>query len=143
MKYIIVLGDGMADEPIEALKTKLRCKRFPNRPSIGWRRTVAANARYGSCRIRSGQRNRQFVGTRLRRSESFRGRGSLEAASMGVKIEDGDVMRCNLITIEDGKIKPFGRTHLECGSRRTDRLPAKNSAARTSTSFREFHIGTC
>ncbi|MBP1640771.1 MAG: phosphoglycerate mutase [Bacteroidetes bacterium] len=43
----------------------------------------------------------------------FEGRGSLEAASMGIPIEDGEMaMRCNLICIEHGKIKNHSAGHI-------------------------------
>jgi len=43
----------------------------------------------------------------------FEGRGSLEAASMGIAIEPGEMaMRCNLICIEDGKIKNHSAGHI-------------------------------
>ena len=43
----------------------------------------------------------------------FEGRGSLEAASMGVRIEDGEMaMRCNLLTIEQGRIKNHSAGHI-------------------------------
>lgn len=43
----------------------------------------------------------------------FEGRGSLEAASMGVDILPGEMaMRCNLICIEDGKIKNHSAGHI-------------------------------
>lgn len=43
----------------------------------------------------------------------FEGRGSLEAASMGIEIEEGEMaMRCNLITVEDGKIKNHSAGHI-------------------------------
>jgi 2,3-bisphosphoglycerate-independent phosphoglycerate mutase len=43
----------------------------------------------------------------------FEGRGSLEAASMGVSIEPGEMaMRCNIICVEDGKIKNHSAGHI-------------------------------
>ncbi len=43
----------------------------------------------------------------------FQGRGVIEAASMGVELEDTDVgMRCNLICIEDGRIKSHSAGHI-------------------------------
>lgn len=46
-------------------------------------------------------------------AEVFEGRGSLEAASMGVEIAPGEMaMRCNLITVEDGKIKNHSAGHI-------------------------------
>ena len=102
MKYIIILGDGMADEPIGSLggRTPLQaaCK-----PSID---RVAALGRSGS-----EIANLSVLGYDL--PKVFEGRGSLEAASMGVRIEDGEMaMRCNLLTIEQGRIKNHSAGHI-------------------------------
>lgn len=107
MKYIIILGDGMADEPIPALggKTPLQAA---EKPEIDW---IAAHGRNGLLDTipqgfapGSEIANLAILGYDL--PKVFEGRGSLEAASMGVPIEAGEMaMRCNLITIEDGKIK--------------------------------------
>ena len=107
MKYLIILGDGMADEPIPELggKTPLQAT---EKPEIDW---LAEHGRSGLLDTipegfapGSEIANLAILGYNL--NEVFEGRGSLEAASMGVKIEDGEMaMRCNLITIEDGKIK--------------------------------------
>ncbi len=43
----------------------------------------------------------------------FEGRGVIEAASMGIKLADGDLaMRCNLICVEEGKIKNHSAGHI-------------------------------
>ena len=43
----------------------------------------------------------------------FEGRGSLEAASIGVAIQEGEMaMRCNLICVQDGKIKNHSAGHI-------------------------------
>ena len=107
MKYLIILGDGMADEPIPELggKTPLQAT---EKPEIDW---LAEHGRSGLLDTipegfapGSEIANLAILGYNL--NEVFEGRGSLEAASMGVKIEDGEMaMRCNLITIEDGIIK--------------------------------------
>ena len=114
MKYIIVLGDGMADEPIEALENKTRLQAV-SKPAIDW---VAAHGRSGMLATvpagfapGSEIANLSVLGYDV--PKVFEGRGSLEAASMGVKIEDGEMaMRCNLITIEDGKIKNHSAGHI-------------------------------
>ena len=114
MKYIIVLGDGMADEPIEALENKTPLQAV-SKPAIDW---VAAHGRSGMlATIPAGFApgseiaNLSVLGYDV--PKVFEGRGSLEAASMGVKIEDGEMaMRCNLITIEDGKIKNHSAGHI-------------------------------
>ena len=114
MKYIIVLGDGMADEPIEALENKTPLQAV-SKPAIDW---VAAHGRSGMLATvpagfapGSEIANLSVLGYDV--PKVFEGRGSLEAASMGVKIEDGEMaMRCNLITIEDGKIKNHSAGHI-------------------------------
>ena len=114
MKYIIVLGDGMADEPIEALENKTPLQAV-SKPAIDW---VAAHGRSGMLAMvpagfapGSEIANLSVLGYDV--PKVFEGRGSLEAASMGVKIEDGEMaMRCNLITIEDGKIKNHSAGHI-------------------------------
>lgn len=114
MKYIIVLGDGMADEPIDMLggKTPLQAARKPHIDR------VAALGRNGTLDTvpdgfapGSEIANLSVLGYDLH--EVFEGRGSLEAASMGIPIEDGEMaMRCNLITIEEGKIKNHSAGHI-------------------------------
>ena len=114
MKYIIVLGDGMADEPIEALENKTPLQAV-SKPALEW---VAAHGRSGMLATvpagfapGSEIANLSVLGYDV--PKVFEGRGSLEAASMGVKIEDGEMaMRCNLITIEDGKIKNHSAGHI-------------------------------
>lgn len=114
MKYIIVLGDGMADEPIEALGglTPLQAAKTP---MMDW---LAKNGRVGRLNTvpdgfhpGSEIANMSVLGYNV--SEVFEGRGSLEAASMGVDIKDDEMaMRCNLICIENGKIKNHSAGHI-------------------------------
>ncbi len=114
MKYIIILGDGMADEPIEALgnKTPLQFADTPNIDKLaklgksGMLDTIPEGFSPGS-----EIANLSVLGYNV--PEVFEGRGSLEAASMGVEIFPGEVaMRCNLICIEDGKIKNHSAGHI-------------------------------
>lgn len=114
MKYIIVLGDGMADEPIESFggKTPLQ---VANTPSMDF---LAKNGKLGMLETvpkgfhpGSEIANLSVLGYNV--AEVFEGRGSLEAASMGIEIfEDEMAMRCNLICIEDGKIKNHSAGHI-------------------------------
>ena len=114
MKYIIILGDGMADEPIGSLggRTPLQaaCKPSIDRVAAlgrsGMLATVPAGFAPGS-----EIANLSVLGYDL--PKVFEGRGSLEAASMGVWIEDGEMaMRCNLLTIEQGRIKNHSAGHI-------------------------------
>ena len=114
MKYLIILGDGMADEPIESLgnKTPLQAANTPNIDMIaalgrnGLLDTIPKGFLPGS-----EIANLSVLGYDL--NKVFEGRGSLEAASMGIDIEPGEMaMRCNLICIEDGKIKNHSAGHI-------------------------------
>ncbi len=114
MKYIIILGDGMADEPIPELggKTPLQAAHTPNMDRLaaagrsGLLDTVPVGFAPGS-----EIANLALLGYDLARV--FEGRGSLEAASMGIEIAPGEMaMRCNLITIENGKIKHHSAGHI-------------------------------
>lgn len=114
MKYLVILGDGMADEPVASLEGKTPLQ-FAQTPSID------KLARMGRCGMLdtipegfapgSEIANLSVLGYNV--PEVFEGRGSLEAASMGIDILPGEVaMRCNLICIEEGKIKNHSAGHI-------------------------------
>ncbi|MDE6113768.1 MAG: cofactor-independent phosphoglycerate mutase [Muribaculum sp.] len=114
MKYIIVLGDGMADEPLAELggKTPLEAAETPvmdrlaREGRVGRFVTVPAGFHPGS-----EVANMTVLGYDV--TTSFEGRGVLEAASMGVDVPEGYMaMRCNLITVSDGKIKNHSGGHI-------------------------------
>ena len=114
MKYIIVLGDGMADEPIELLgnQTPLQFARTPSMDRLakqgntGLLATIPEGMHPGS-----EVANLSVLGYDPVRV--LEGRGALEAASMGIDILPGEmVMRCNLICIENGKIKNHSAGHI-------------------------------
>jgi 2,3-bisphosphoglycerate-independent phosphoglycerate mutase len=114
MKYLIILGDGMADEPIASLgnKTCLQAANIPNIDKIaklgrnGLFDTIPAGYAPGS-----EIANLTVLGYDV--NDVFEGRGSLEAASMGVAIEPNEMaMRCNLICIENEKIKNHSAGHI-------------------------------
>ena len=104
----------MADEPIASLGNKT-CLQAANKPNID---KVAALGRNGLLdTIPEGYApgseiaNMSVLGYDV--AKVFEGRGSLEAASMGVAIEDGEMaMRCNLICIENEKIKNHSAGHI-------------------------------
>ena len=114
MKTIIILGDGMADEPIAALggKTPLQAAKKPYidmlaaKGKSGVLDTIPPGFKPGS-----EIANLSVLGYDL--PKVFEGRGSLEAASMGVEILPEEMaMRCNLICIQDGKIKNHSAGHI-------------------------------
>ncbi len=101
MKYIILLGDGMADLPHADLggKTCLQAAKTPNmdhlasRGKVGMVRTVPEGFQPGS-----DVANLSVLGYDPRKYYS--GRSPLEAASIGVELGPEDVaFRCNLVTL--------------------------------------------
>jgi 2,3-bisphosphoglycerate-independent phosphoglycerate mutase len=117
MKYIIVLGEGMADEPIESLcnRTPLQFARTPcmdqlaKKGNTGLLATIPDGMPPGS-----EVANLSVLG--YNPAHVLEGRGVLEAASMGVNILPGEMaMRCNLICIENGKIKNHSAGHISTG----------------------------
>jgi len=117
MKYIIILGDGMADLPIEELggKTPLMVAHTPNIDELarkgrsGLLVTVPLDMPAGSEIANMG-----VMGYDVHKV--YEGRGVLEAASMGVEIKEGDLgLRCNLICIENENIKNHSAGHISNG----------------------------
>lgn len=114
MKHIIILGDGMSDEPLANFggKTPLQ---MAKKPHIDW---LAKNGQTGlfktvpdSMHPGSEIANMAVLGYDV--EKVFEGRGVLEAASMGVELQPGDLaMRCNLICIEGEKIKNHSAGHI-------------------------------
>ena len=114
MKTLIILGDGMADEPIEALgnKTPLQYAQTPYMDRLatlgvtGQLKTVADGFHPGS-----EVANMAVLGYDL--PTVYEGRGVLEAASMGVELHQGEIaMRCNLVCVEGGLLKNHSAGHI-------------------------------
>lgn len=108
MKYIVVLGDGMADEPIEALnnKTPLAYANTPNMDrlsklsEVGMVHTIPDGMNPGS-----DTANLSVMGYDPKKYYS--GRSPLEALSIGVPMKDTDIaIRCNIVTISEDDV-PF------------------------------------
>ncbi|KXS43567.1 MAG: cofactor-independent phosphoglycerate mutase [Methanolobus sp. T82-4] len=114
MKYVVLIGDGMADEPLEELEnqTVLQKASTPNMDYItmngraGLARTVPEGLPPGS-----DVANMSIIG--YDPEKYYSGRAPLEAASMGVELEENDVaFRCNLITIKDDIIADHSSGHI-------------------------------
>ena len=103
MKYVIVLGDGMADEPIEAAggKTPLQLADKPVMDEMakvseqGIAYTVPSNLPAGS-----DVANLSMLG--YDPQVYYSGRSPLEALSIGVDMKDTDIaLRCNVVTVSE------------------------------------------
>lgn len=115
MKHIIILGDGMADHPISRLggKTPLQyvrpeyMEKLAKEGRTGRLITVPEGFPPGS-----EVANTAILGYDL--NKVYEGRGPLEAASIGYEMADDDfAIRCNIITIEEGKIVTHNGGNLE------------------------------
>jgi 2,3-bisphosphoglycerate-independent phosphoglycerate mutase len=117
MKYVIFLGDGMADYPIPELggKTPLMAAKKPAMDRIaregrtGLFRTIGPGMLTGSAianlSVLGYDATELFHGTE--------GRGVLEAASLGIPLAENDLaLRVNLICIEEGKIRSHSAGHI-------------------------------
>ena len=106
MKRVIILGDGMADLPVERLGGKTLLQ-YAHKPMMD---QLAKEGRCGRLVTvpegfppGSEVANTAILGYDL--NKVYEGRGPLEAASIGYEMADDDfAIRCNIITIEDGKI---------------------------------------
>ncbi|RRD02932.1 cofactor-independent phosphoglycerate mutase [Prevotella sp. OH937_COT-195] len=106
MKYIIIVGDGMADHPVERLggKTPLQ---YADKPFMD---IIARKGRTGRLITvpqglppGSEVANTAILGYDPR--EVYEGRGPLEAAGTGYDMTTADmVLRCNIITVDNGRI---------------------------------------
>ena len=114
MKHIIILGDGMADHAVERLSGKTLLQ-YADTPYMDF---LARNGRCGRVATipdgflpGSEVANTAILGYDL--NEVYEGRGPLEAASIGYDMRPDDMaMRCNIITLDNGKIKNHHGGHL-------------------------------
>lgn len=114
MKHIIILGDGMADWAVKSLgdKTLLQYAKTPYMDKLarmgrnGRLITVADGFHPGS-----EVANMSVLGYNL--PKVYEGRGPLEAASIGVDLQPGEMaMRCNLICTEGDILKNHSAGHI-------------------------------
>ena len=114
MKFVVILGDGMADLPLAALqgKTPLQWANKPNMDRIarlgrnGLALTVPEGFPPGS-----DVANLSVAG--YEPQKYYTGRAPLEAAAMGVLLAEGDIaFRCNFVTIENGIMLDYSAGHI-------------------------------
>jgi len=108
LKYIVIVGDGMADYPMKELgdKTALQYARTPSfdrlaaQGELGVVKTIPGNLPPGS-----DTANLSVIG--YDPLQYYTGRSPFEAVSLGVELEPADVsFRCNLVTLSDDE--PYG-----------------------------------
>lgn len=149
MKYVVVLGDGMADEPIEVLggKTPLEYAHTPTMDGlsglseIGLVHTIPEGMKPGS-----DTANLSVIGYNPR--QYYTGRSPLEALSIGVDMKDDDVaLRCNIVTISEEEGKTYEeQTIIDHSSGEISTQDAavllKAVADELSSETYQFYVGT-
>lgn len=113
-KFVVILPDGMADEPVKALNGKTPLE-VANTPNLDWLvqhgqagrcHTVPAGMSASSdiaCMSVLGYDPRQY----------HTGRAPLEAARQGIRLKPNQVaFRCNLVTVSDGKMSDYSAGHI-------------------------------
>ena len=115
MKHLIILGDGMADWHVPTLDNKTLLQ-YADTPAMDWL------ACHGRCGLLKTIPDGFHPGSEVANSSIlgydqhivYEGRGPLEAASIGVDLEEGDLaLRCNLICIEGEILKNHSCGRLE------------------------------
>lgn len=114
MSVLLIIADGMADEPIPALnyKTPLEVASKPTLDKIACEGQcgVATTVPQG-WDVGSDTACLSILGYEL--DQSYPGRSALEATQLNIPIEESElVMRCNLITVEDNHISSFTADHI-------------------------------
>jgi len=114
MKYLILVPDGLADEPLEALggKTPMEAADTPNMDYLaqnGFSSLVQT--------IPEGQPPGSDIGNLALLGydpgKHFSGRASLEAANLGISLKNDEVaFRCNLVTVKDGTMIDYSAGHI-------------------------------
>lgn len=148
MKYIVVLGDGMADKPIEELgsKTPLEYAKTPTMDAlaavgeIGMVHTVPNGMKPGS-----DTANLSVLGYNPKKYYS--GRSPLEALSIGVSMKDTDIaLRCNVVTLSEEEENYEDRTIIDHSS---DEISTEEAAIlleavkkELQTEIYKFYVGT-
>jgi 2,3-bisphosphoglycerate-independent phosphoglycerate mutase len=114
MKYIVLVGDGMADYPIPELGglTPLQAADTPNMDFI---------AKHGKCGLAKTVPDDMPPGSDVANlsimgydpQKYYSGRGPLEAASIGIKLQENEIaFRCNLITEKNGLLADYSCGHI-------------------------------
>jgi len=114
MKYVVIIPDGCADEPVDALggKTALEAARLPNIDALGHAGVIGLSDNVPpTLTAASDVATLSLLG--YDPLEVYTGRAPLEAAAMGIPLGPDDwAIRCNLIHVSDGKLTDFTAGHI-------------------------------
>jgi 2,3-bisphosphoglycerate-independent phosphoglycerate mutase len=145
MKYAIVIPDGCADEPVEALggKTPLQAARLPNMDRVVRQGLVAlSNNVPPSLTPASDVATLSLVG--FDPLQCYTGRAPLETVAMGIPLGPHDwAVRCNLVYVPDGHMRDFTAGHIssEDGRPLIEALHKELGGREVAGGIIEFHPG--
>lgn len=118
MKYIVVLGDGMADEPIAEIggKTPLAHANTPMMDELAGKSVVGLSATIPEG-MSPGSDTANLAVLGYNPKKYYTGRSPLEALSIGVPMKDTDIaLRCNIVTISEEDVSYGERTIIDHSS---------------------------
>src|SRR6185312_521600 len=145
MKYAIVIPDGCADEPIEALggRTPLQAAKLPHMDRIARQGLVGlANNVPDSLTPASDVATLSLFG--YDPLQVYTGRAPLETAAMGIHLGPNDyAIRCNLVYVPDGQMRDFTAGHIssEDGAPLIQALQRELGGRELAGGVIEFHPG--
>lgn len=149
MKYVLIIGDGVADFPVDALngKTPLEVARIPNINAIakagksGRFRSIPKTLKPGSDVAAMSILGYDPAG--------MPGRGALEAASLGIELSESQVaFRCNLVTVDETSMCDYSAGHVstrEAGifmSMLNERLAPQGARFHAGVSYRNIFVAS-
>ena len=114
MKYAIVIPDGCADQPLEALggKTPLQAAKLPAMDALATS-GILATANNTPSHLPAGSEVANLCLLGYDPDVYFTGRAPLEAAAQGITLGEHDfAVRCNVVTIEDQTMVDFTADHI-------------------------------
>ncbi len=114
MKYILLVGDGMADRPCDELggRTILEASNTPNMDAIAAKGRIGLVSTVPDGMVpASDVANMSIMGYDPKLY--YTGRGPLEAANNGISIKEGEVIfRCNTVTVSDDTMVDYSAGHI-------------------------------
>jgi 2,3-bisphosphoglycerate-independent phosphoglycerate mutase len=139
-KYVIVIPDGAADEPYAPLggRTPLQVARLPEMDRIA-REGIVGRSRNVPDRFLPASDVATLSLLGYDPEQYYTGRAPLEAAAMGIALGPDDwAIRCNLMTIHDGRLADFTAGHITSAE---GRWLIEAIQAKLGGSGLEFHPG--
>lgn len=114
MKYVVIIPDGCADDPLESLdgRTPLEAAVTPNMDRIA-AQGVVGQARFVPDDLPAGSDVANLGLLGYNPSAYYSGRAPLEAAAQGIELGSLDwAVRCNMVTLEEGRMRSFAADHI-------------------------------